>query len=98
MIAREDTIDNSAIYQGLLIPITWLGVGYEYCLFEGGLVFCFFIFTKALFVLSLLIPLHVFGWVVQQLDSHVVALLKVHALYLKPGINRWFWGSRTYAP
>ena len=97
-VPEAPSLYESTVYKALLLPLTIMGVDYHYFIFEGGIIFCSFIFSKNFIVLLLFIPLNLAGVILQKFDPNFIQLLRVHVLTLKPGRNRRLWGCKSYAP
>lgn len=85
------------VYTGLSRPATMLGVNADYFTVSVLGCICAFILCNSIMPLFLLLPLHLLGWILTQMDPFIFAIIGKRFLCL-PGRNKYIWGCNSYAP
>lgn len=92
---QDEPLITSPIFKGLTRSATLLGVDYHYVIFSGISVFLLFINLHQPLVLLCIVPLHLLGWILCQMDPQIFLILKTKAqIGMVP--NKTYWGCQTY--
>ena len=93
----NETLLTSTIFKALTKKPSFIGVDYDYFFIESMCTMLLFIYINNFAILFIIIPLHLLGWILTQLDPFIFKIISVRASI---GINKnnRFWACQAYEP
>lgn len=93
----DDALEVTLVFKALTRRSVILGVDYDYFFISIMVVMLAFVASSQLLMMLLMIPLHIIGMILCQIDPYIFKLLSTRASlgYVK---NHKFWGLKSYAP
>lgn len=92
---QEELLDISPVFNALTRHAKFMGVDYDYFLISGLVMILAFINSGNFLSFLLFLPLHLVGWILCKIDSHIFKLLSVKAT-VGTTRNKSFWHCQSY--
>lgn len=97
-MSSETRLATHTVFGALTRPAMTMGVTFEYHGLNLMLSVCAFIIMGNLLYGLIFIPLHAFGWLVCQYDTHFFSIMYRRFSRLPAMPNQSIWGVRVYEP
>ena len=78
------------------VPMLWFGM--NFIIFGVGLIAFLDLLPKLMFLVTVNLPLHVFGYLMSERDAHWMRILVVRLNKCGPTKTKAFWKSQSFAP
>jgi type IV secretion system protein VirB3 len=102
-MSYDNEKDYDPLFVGMTRPPIVMGVpmeffGINFIIFGIGMIAFASLSAKALFVLLICLPLHVFGYIATEKEPHWMSIYLTKLTKCGPIQNRGFWKSNSYKP
>ena len=93
----DEPLFISTIFKALTKKPSLMGVDYDYFFIESMITMLIFIYANNFLSLLLIVPLHLLGWILTQMDPFIFKIISIRASI---GLNKnnKLWGCQAYEP